>query len=78
MYSLFFSDFFEDMRNGSTTLYDKTVGLVTGLRQTVAQLSPSARAFVDQVFEAIKLHCLPFLSRWSKSMRQGVNNLGWT
>uniref|UniRef100_A0A915CTT8 Uncharacterized protein n=1 Tax=Ditylenchus dipsaci TaxID=166011 RepID=A0A915CTT8_9BILA len=37
-----------DLRNGSTTLYDKTVGIVGQMRQTIASLSPSARAFVDE------------------------------
>lgn len=38
-----------DLRNGSSTLYDKSVSIVTSLRETVAKLSPPARKFIDDV-----------------------------
>ncbi|KAI1721113.1 nematode fatty acid retinoid binding protein (Gp-FAR-1) domain-containing protein [Ditylenchus destructor] len=42
-----------DLRNGSTTLYDKTVGIVTQMRSTIASLSKPARGFVDQTVNQI-------------------------
>ncbi|KAI6215387.1 Fatty-acid and retinol-binding protein 7 [Aphelenchoides besseyi] len=48
------SEVLTDLRNGSSTLYDKAVGLVTDVRGTVAALSPSARKFVDETVEQVQ------------------------
>lgn len=43
------SEVLQDVRNGSSTLYDKSVKIVTDVRATVAALKPAARKFVDEV-----------------------------
>jgi hypothetical protein len=43
------SEVLYDLRNGSSTLYDKAVNIVTDVRATVAALKPPARKFVDEV-----------------------------
>jgi len=40
-------DLLADLRMNSTTLYDKTVAIVSQMRQTIASLSKPARAFID-------------------------------
>jgi hypothetical protein len=49
-------DVLADLRNGSSTLYDKTVGIVAQMRQTIASLSKPARAFVDEVSLSFQLY----------------------
>lgn len=43
------SEVLTDLRNGSSTLYNKAVNIVTSMRKTIASLSPPARKFVDEV-----------------------------
>lgn len=43
------SEVLHDLRNGSSTLYDKAVSIVTDVRATVAGLKPKSRKFVDDV-----------------------------
>lgn len=42
------SQLLQYLRNESSTLYNKAVESVTGIRKTIAGLSPSARSFVDE------------------------------
>ncbi|KAI6239083.1 Fatty-acid and retinol-binding protein 7 [Aphelenchoides fujianensis] len=48
------SEVLTDLRNGSSTLYDKAVSLVTDVRGTVAALSPPARKFVDETVAQVQ------------------------
>ncbi|KAI6177267.1 Fatty-acid and retinol-binding protein 7 [Aphelenchoides bicaudatus] len=48
------SEVLHDLRNGSSTLYDKAVNIVTDVRATVAALKPPARKFVDETAEQVK------------------------
>ncbi|KAL3117108.1 hypothetical protein niasHT_007511 [Heterodera trifolii] len=44
----------QDLRNGSSTLYDKAVQVVTSVRGIVAKLSVPARTFVDESVEQLR------------------------
>jgi hypothetical protein len=48
------SQVLSDLKNGSKPLYDKAVGVVTGLRSTIASLGKSARQFVDDTAQQAK------------------------
>jgi hypothetical protein len=43
------SEVLHDLKNGSSSLYDKAVSTVTDVRATIAALKPPARKFVDEV-----------------------------
>ncbi|KAI6188520.1 Fatty-acid and retinol-binding protein 7 [Aphelenchoides besseyi] len=66
------SEVLTDLRNGSSTLYDKAVGLVTDIRGTVAALSPPARKFVDETVEQIQrpTWLLLVMERWTKKTKK--------
>jgi hypothetical protein len=48
------SEVLHDLKNGSSTLYDRAVSLVTEIRTTISALSPKARKFVDETAEQAK------------------------
>uniref|UniRef100_A0A914HUV4 Fatty-acid and retinol-binding protein 1 n=1 Tax=Globodera rostochiensis TaxID=31243 RepID=A0A914HUV4_GLORO len=48
------SELLEDLRNGSSTLYDRAVQVVTSLRSIIARLSPPARTYIDESAEQLR------------------------
>ncbi|KAI3410175.1 hypothetical protein GPALN_006533 [Globodera pallida] len=48
------SEVLKDLRNGSSTLYDRAVQVVTSLRSIIARLSPPARTYIDESAEQLR------------------------
>uniref|UniRef100_A0A183CEQ5 DUF4476 domain-containing protein n=1 Tax=Globodera pallida TaxID=36090 RepID=A0A183CEQ5_GLOPA len=48
------SEVLKDLRNGSSTLYDRAVQVVTSLRSIITRLSPPARTYIDESTEQLR------------------------